>query len=74
MSEEIDELRRQLASLRYRVNRVRRRTDGIPPLGTWAKAVGEGFGDLLRDPDDAREVENLRRRIAEVETWLSENE
>lgn len=73
-SDEIAELQRQLDGLRDRVSAVRRRSDGIPPLETWVKGFGERFSDLLRDPDDDKEVENLRNKIAEVEAYLAEYE
>ena len=74
MSEEIEELLRERADLRSRVNAVRKRSDGVPPLATWAKSIGEGMSDMLRDPDEEKDVEELRKGNDELRTWLNQNE
>ena len=74
MSQEIDELLSERADLRSRVNAVRKRTDGVPPIGTWVKSIGEGMSDMLRDPDEDKDAEELRKGNDELSTWLTENE
>ena len=70
-SDEIRHLQRELSDLRRQVDAVRRRYDGIPPLETWVRGLGDRVGDLLRAPSDEDEIDNLRRKISGVRAWLA---